>query len=138
MDCLSIDKHCEMLTAHIRDRNSAISDGFKLFAQMFSTLVGGAVIARLQYGTKIPAQFANLADALAALIVCVCAIIILENVRSWYQYRKVLSDIAGQDEGGRPIVPPPRLFAAARIESVMIAVMIAAWVMFYLFNPLQL
>jgi hypothetical protein len=39
---LSDEKHCEMLSAHVRDRAEAMRDGFELFVQLFSALVGDA------------------------------------------------------------------------------------------------
>ena len=137
MASLSVDKHCEMLTAHIRDRNAAIMDGFKLYVQMFSAVVGGAVVLRLQYGPDIPSLFAGLSDALAGLIFLMGAVIILENVRSWYDFRKALSDVAGTNKSRRRIVPAPKVWKSMRIELVMLAVMAIAWLAFYLFNPLR-
>jgi hypothetical protein len=137
MASLSVDKHCEMLTAHIRDRSAAITEGFKLFIQMFSAVVGGALLLRLQY-PKIAPCFALLADALTGLIFVMGVVIILENVRSWYEYRKVLSDVAGNDESGKRIIPGPLPWKAVRIETVMITVMIIAWLAFCWFNPLRL
>jgi hypothetical protein len=87
METLSVDQHCGMLTDHIRDRSKAIMDGFKLYVQMFSAIVRGTIVLRLQY-PKIPPSFANLADALTGLIFLMGMVIIWENIRSWYQLRK--------------------------------------------------
>jgi hypothetical protein len=49
MEHLSTDKHCEMLSANVRERNERIYEGFKLFVQLFSALVGAVVLIRLQH-----------------------------------------------------------------------------------------
>jgi hypothetical protein len=144
MDHLSIDKHCEMLTYHIRDRTSAIMDGFKLYVQMFSALAGGSVLLQLQFGNKIPPNFVTLADALAVLIFLMAVIIILENLRSWFQYRKALSEVAGLNPSihaphtqRQPIIPLPNIWKANKMESVMLLVMVCSLIGFCYYNPLQ-
>ena len=79
MPSLSVEKHCDMLTAHVRDRNVAIMEGFKLFVQMFSAVAGGAFVLRLQY-PNIPPTFAHRADALTGLIVIMGIVLIWENI----------------------------------------------------------
>lgn len=131
---LSVDKHCEMITAHIRDRNTMIMDSFKLFVQMFSALVGGAVIVRLQYPG--PAEsFAYPAVGIGLLIYVISLVMIWENIRSWYQYRIKLSNEAGRRRG-RLIVPLPKLWRAIWIELVMTVLMTVSLAAFWYFNPL--
>lgn len=135
MATLSVDKHCEMLTGRIRDRVNGIMEGFKLFVRMFSAVVGGAVVLHLQYPTISP-SYALRADALIFLIFLTGTIIILENARSWYGDRKRLSEIAGNDESGKPIVPPPMIWKAMRLACLLIAVMVVALLGFCWLNPL--
>jgi hypothetical protein len=135
---LSVDKHCEMLTNHICDRHNLIMEGFKLYVQMFSAIVGGTVALRLQFGDEIPRAFATLADALAVLIFVASALITLENLRGWYGYRETLTKVAGTDEAGAPIVPAPHLLKAGRVATGMIVAMAVAWIAFYAFNPLRI
>lgn len=136
---LSTDKHCEMLTAHIRDCNARITDGFKLFVQLFSAIVGAAVWLRLQqYQPTLPSTYIWLTDGLTLVVVFTCGIIVADNLRSWYGYRVRLSDVAGRDKQGNLIVPRPNLLTAAPIEATMLVVMILALILFCVFNPLQL
>lgn len=137
METLSVDKNCEMLTAHILNRISAVQDGFKLYVQMFSAILGGAVVLRLQYGPMMPPYFAWLADALATLIFVNAVVTIYENARSWREFRKMLSDIAGVDMSGEKIIPPPKFLRATLSWRVMLGAMVFAQGLFYIFNPLR-
>jgi hypothetical protein len=131
---LSVDKHCEMLTDQIRDRNKHIMNAFKLYVQMFSAIVGGSVALRLQSAGKVPVSFSWLVDALALLVFLITAVIISDNVRGWHEYRQRLSEIAGRDRNHNPIVPLPTLWKSKRVEVGMIGVMAISLVAFWLFN----
>jgi hypothetical protein len=135
---LSNEEHCKLLTLQLLERLKYIMDGFKLFIQVFTALVGGAVAVRLQYGEKTPPSFARLGDALAIIIFIATAALILENLRAWYGYRNALSAFAGLNETNRHIIPRPRAWWTARIEIIMILVMIAATCVFLVFNTLRI
>jgi hypothetical protein len=134
---LSVDTHCEMLTEHIRDRNDGIMNAFKLFVQMYSLVVGGTMLLRLEYGAQILPSFVWISDALAALIFLMSSVMILENVRSWYEYRTVLSNVAGRNRKGERIIPLPRMAKATKAEFIMLCVMALALALFFIFNPLR-
>jgi hypothetical protein len=108
-DRLSAEKHCELLSANVRERSASIYEGFKLFVQLFSALVGGAVIIRLQYPKDLPSSFATLSNGLAVLITGASALLVLNAFFSWWGQRKRLSEVAGKDEIGNAIIPPPRI-----------------------------
>jgi hypothetical protein len=132
---LSTDKHCELLSANIRDCNARITDGFKLFVQMFTGIVGASIWLRLQHqGVLEQSTFAWLADGAAFVVVATCIVIIIDNLRSWYQYRGRLTDVSG----GVTIVPLPDLRKSAKIEAAMLTVMVAAFILFCIFNPLSI
>ena len=135
---LSDDKHCEMLSANIRDRTDKILDGFKLYIQLFSAIVGGCVALRLNRESEIPDSFKFLADGLVALNLLTGLIIIGQNMVSWYHMRVRLTEIAGTDISGNSIIPAPKFLSANRIEFVMLAVMLASTGGFILWNPLTL
>ena len=134
---LSAEKHCEILSDNIRDKSSAMYDGFKMFIQMYSGIVGGSVLLRLQFGNKIPDKFIWLSDALVALIVLTSSVVILDHFRSWWGYRVALSASAGRDLHGKLVVTHPKLLLSARTIFVMIVVMLISWGGFIWFNPLQ-
>jgi hypothetical protein len=46
--------------------------------------------------------------------------------------------MGGMDGGGKPIIPAPNLRASIRIEITMIGVMLLAWALFLVFNPLRM
>lgn len=134
---LSDDKHCELLTDHIRDRNTFIMDSFKLFVQMFTALVGGSAAIRLQYYQSAPKSFAWLADGLGLLIFVITTFVILENLRAWHDLRERLSEVAGLDDRGNHIIRPPHAWWGNRVEILMLVVMAASVVAFWTFNPLR-
>ena len=136
MDSLSVDKHCEILTSHMRDRISSMRGGFKNFIQMYSAIVGGVVVLSLQYRDKIPPSFETLSNILISLVYFMATIHIVEELCSWYRLRKKLSAIAGMDQFHKPLIPFPKIWPSMIIELAMLAVMLIAFVVFYMFNPL--
>ena len=95
---------------------------------------GASIWLRLQNQTVLEqTTFAWLANGTAFVVVVTCGVIIGDNLRSWYQYRERLSEVAG----GVAIVPLPNLWTAARIEAVMGTVMVVALILFCVFNPLS-
>jgi hypothetical protein len=132
---LTPETHCEILSAGVRDRLASISNGFRLFVQLFSALVGGAVALRLQYAEDIPASFVTLSDYLAVLIPIAATILVGDAFQSWLGYRKKLSEVAGKDEEGKNIIPPPRWWPSS--VWFMFLVMLISCVLFVWFNPLR-
>ena len=135
---LSTDKHCEMLSNNIRDKSTAMYDGFKLFIQMFSSVVGGSVLLRLQYAGKIPPVFIKLSDWVVSMVVIATGIIVVDHYRSWRGYRCKLSKFAGDDPQGKPFVPPPTFLWSGLVCSTMIAGMVICLIGFWNFNPLKI
>jgi len=129
------DKHCEILAAGIRDHNTRMMEGFRLFVQMFPAIAGGALVLRLQRsdGTLPFAQFAWLADVLVLLVAFACALIIVDSFRGWKNYRHRLSQVAGADQ-----IPPPDLFKSWLVEGMMLAAIAIAAILFVAFNPLRM
>jgi len=132
---LSVEKHCEMLSANVRDRISAISDGFKLFVQLFSALVGGAVVLRLQQSEGIPASFVTLSNLLAILITVAGMIMVGDAFRSCYGHRTRLSELAGKDEAGNNIIRLPRGWLSS--AWFLLLAMPISCALFLYYNPLQ-
>ncbi len=128
---LSTDKHCELLDTNIRDKIATIYASFRLFIQLFSAIIGGSIALYLQGDGKIPPSFALLANALAALVVITCGVMIVDAQFSWRRFRLKLSEVA-------PEIPPPlSLIRSSRTVGAMLLVMILALALFVRFNPLQ-
>ena len=134
---LSDDKHCEILAAGIRDKSSAMYDGFKLFVQLFSGIVGGSILLRLQYRDQMPSKFVELSDFLVVFVVVTGAIIIGDNFRSLWEYRETLSKSAG-NRAGKPVIPRPDICWSGVTFFTMLGVMVLALIGFICFNPLQI
>lgn len=133
---LSTDAHCAMLTALIRDRHVHIMDGFKLFVQLFSAIVAGAVTLRLHYGGASADRFTIFADALVGLVAVAAAVIIGDNTRAWRDYRRKLSQVAGRSADGMLLIEGPNTRKAFRIEATMLLAIAIATIGFWVFNPL--
>ena len=96
---LDAEKHCEILSANVRDRIAHMNSGFRLFVQLFSALVGGAIAlkAQAQFLEKpIPADFVFQSNLLAWLIAVASFILVTDSFRSWYRHRKRLTEVAGK------------------------------------------
>jgi hypothetical protein len=133
---LNPEKHCEMLSANVRDRSEAMRGGFRLFIQLFSALVAGVIVLRVNPPNNIPAGFVFLSDLLACFIVVASVILVWDSFRAWYGQRTKLSQVAGTNGAGELVIPPihPSSFITF---SIMIGVMFAALILFYFFNPLR-
>ena len=129
------DKHCEILAASIRDHNTRITQGFKLFVQMFSLVAGGASALRLWRTDSSPPleQFARLADVVILLVSFASALIIVDSFRGWKNYRRRLSEVAGADQ-----VPPPNMLKSWVVEGMMLAAIAIAAMLFVGFNPFRM
>lgn len=130
---LSVDIHCQMLSAAALMKSQATYEGFKLFVQMFSAVVAGTVFLRFdKEPSKIPASFLDLTNAMAFLVTVVSGIIIYDAYRSWYGYRVKLAEIAGPGE-----VPSPSHTLSSTTLWAMYLAMGAALILFWMFNPLK-
>ena len=134
---LTRDTHCELLVDQIRDKISHILEGFKLYAQLFSAIVAGSVTLKLQYAGQNVSQYARLADALVTLVGVVSAVIIIDNIRSWKLLRDRLSELAGIDEEGKLVVPPPRIMTSIKAQGLMLIIILITTAGFWCFNPLR-
>ena len=133
---LDTNTHCQMLTEHIRDRNATITDAFKSFVSTFTAIVGGSVALKAS-AYPVTASTVTLANFLVLLSGLAAIIIIADNYRAWFQYRLVLANVAGATEGGQNIVPPPRFWTSARVEFLMVAVIVVTCLLFLIYNPLR-
>jgi hypothetical protein len=137
MTTLTVDQHCDMLTAHMRDCTASIMDGFKLYIQLFSALVGGARALRLQYGSAQLSPFLLLSDVRAAVIFAMSAIIIVANLVDWFDFRTTLSKVAGKRSSGEFVIPLPTFWDATKIEIAMLLAMAVSLGLFLAFNPVR-
>ena len=133
---LSPDVHCQMLNDQTRDRNAIIMDAFKSFVTTFTAITGGSVALRVSsYPVNDGTVF--LANLLVILCGIASAIIIADNYRAWYQYRKRLNEIAGIAESGEPVIPAPKLWSSIRVEVAMLLVILVTCLLFLAYNPLR-
>ena len=126
------EKQYEYIASVITDRLNRARDAFKLFLQLFAAIVGGSIWLSSQVTVSPSAKhtYSAVSNMLVWLVILVTGIMVLEALRGWWGYRKALSKFDG---GEHPIPPPtPRALVT---EVVMVACMIAAGIIFTLFNP---
>ena len=134
---LSSEKHCEMLSANVRHRDEAMVGGFKLFIQLYSAIVGGSLVLRLQSKEAIPPSIVGLSDWLAVLVAVAAMALVIDSFRSRKEHRWRLSEVAGRDETGNLIIPKPHRLKSSVTFAVMVALITAAPFLFYWFNSLR-
>ena len=141
---LTVGKHCEMLAANARHRTDSMAAWFKLFLQLYSAIVGGAVALRLQAShNNVPLdrfdvpldRFECLSDLLVIFLGVASAALVIGARVAEHGHRKRLTEIAGKDENNKDIVPAPGLWQWTGCV-VMVAVIVFAAIGFVCLNPL--
>jgi hypothetical protein len=136
---LSNEKHCEMLAANARVAGDAMRDGFKLFVQLFSAIVGGAIALRLTSSVdpKLLAAVAPLAEGLVVFVGVVSAGLILDSFRSLRRQRRRLTEVGGKKPNGEDVVKPLDFQSWITI-TIMEIVIVVSILAFWQWNPLRL
>jgi len=126
---VSKDKEFEYVTSQIIKHVERSVDAFKLFAQLFSVIVGGAIWLSIQstIDSEATKTYAVLSDILVTLVTVITSLMILENYRAWRGFRNAQVKLA-------PHVPPPS-WRAQLVGWEMVACMVAGCGLFWLFNP---
>lgn len=133
---LNQDVHCQMLNDQTRDRNAIIMDAFKSFVTTFAAITAGSVALRAS-SYPISGETVILANLLVILCGIASAIIIADNYRAWYQYRKKLTEVAGTTATGEAVIPQPNLWSSVRVEAAMLLVILVTCLLFMAYNPLR-
>ena len=140
MNPLNNEKHCEMLGANARVAGDAMRDGFKLFVQLFSAIVGGSIALRLSASVGQPKLLTNVAPLAVGLVVFVglaSAGLIADSFRSFLRQRWRLTELAGKDSNDADVVPLPDY--QSWITIIIMEIVIAGSVLaFWYYNPLRL
>ncbi len=126
---VSEDKEFEYVTSQIIKHVERTVDAFKLFAQLYSAIVGGAIWLSTQpsVGPEAAKTYLHLSVGLVFLVTAITSIMILENYRAWRGFRAAQSRLV-------PHVPPPKR-GSEKTGWVMILCMVAGCVLFWWFNP---
>jgi hypothetical protein len=136
---LDNDKHCEMLGANARVAGDAMRDGFKMFVQLMSAIVGGAIALRVSGSSISPTlqtEIARLADGFVLFVGIVSGLLVADSFRSWRRNRKTLTTAAGK-RNGEDVVQA--LDWQSWITITVMEIVIAACVLaFWWWNPLRL
>jgi hypothetical protein len=137
---LDNDKHCEILGANARVAGDAMRDGFKMFVQLMSAIVGGAIALRLS-GSSIEqstrqTEIARLADGFVMFVGIVSGLLIADSFRSWRRNRTTLTTAAGKRNGENVV---QALDWQSWITITVMEIVIAGCVLaFWIWNPLRL
>jgi hypothetical protein len=126
---VSEDKEFEYVTSQIVKHVERSVDAFKMFAQLFSAIVGGSIWLSTQPNISSEAlkTYSNLSIGLVCVVTLIASFIILENYRTWRGFRQAQSKLM-------PHVPQPKR-RAEMTGRVMIFCMITGCGLFWWFNP---
>jgi hypothetical protein len=126
---VSKDKEFEYVTSQIIKHVERSVDAFKMFAQLFSAIVGGSIFLSTQPGISSEATktYSHLSEGLVILVTFIASIMIFEDYRAWFGFRTAQSKLV-------PDVPKPRLRSTIS-GVVMIVCMIVGCGLFWWFNP---
>jgi hypothetical protein len=134
------DKEYEFVSSQVRYHNEKIIEAFNLFIKLFSAIVGGSIWLRLQPGFDAAQAlaFARMSSLLVVFLTAIAGLMVAENLKSWHGYRWAQARLGGVDEKGHFRIPPPRTFRASVCEGAMMLTMVAAAILYWLFNPFTL
>jgi hypothetical protein len=99
---VSEDKEFEYVTSQIIKHVERTVDAFKMFAQLFSVIVGGSIWLSIQsQAQETTKTYANLSNILVTLVTIISSVMIFENYRCWWRFRTAQSKLV-------PHVPLPK------------------------------
>lgn len=125
------DKQYEHLTSHLRYISEKIYQSFTLFIKLTTTIVGGVFFLHWKLPLEDPKRL-SLSTATDLLFVLICIsiiVLILNNLRSWYGYRKRLSE-------QYPEIKNDKNIWRSLTEAVMCIFIIITCIGFLVYNPL--
>jgi len=132
---ISPEKQFEFITRQIAANTTRMYDAFKLFVQLFSAIVGGSVWLSIQHASAANA-YANILNVLAFLVTVIAALTVIVNLSSWYRYREAQSLLTADAPSPELRAPPPRFWPSAVVQIGQVLCMLAACILFWIFNPL--
>jgi succinate dehydrogenase hydrophobic anchor subunit len=129
---VSKDKEFEYVTSQIIKHIERSVDAFKMFIQLFSAIVGGAIWLSSQPTVTAESSkaYLNLSNVLMLLVTLIASVMVFENYRVWWGYRIAQSTLV-------PHVRKPR-WTGVTTGVVMIVCMVAGCILFWRFNPFSL
>ena len=116
---VSLDKEYEFVSRQVDANNARIWDAFKLYVQVMTVVVGGAVYAALTFkiDPKTREVLALLTSGMVFLITAVTIGIVLDCLRSWKGYRQAQYRLAGLRLDGQPHIDAPHASFPSRCGS---------------------
>jgi hypothetical protein len=128
---VSKEKQYEFITGHLQYVNEKIYQSFTLFLKLASAIVGGVFLLHWKLSPEDAkrASFECATDWLFILVTFSMIFLILNNLRSWFGYRKALSELC-------PTIPFEKNAWRCGTEVVMCLVIVIACIGFLLYNPL--
>jgi len=134
------DKEYEFVSSQVRYHNEKIIEAFNLFIKLFSAVIGGSIWLRLQPGFDAAqgATYARMSNVLVTFLAAIACLMVAENLKSWHGYRWAQARLGGLDDKGEFRIPPPRTVRASVSEGAMMLTMVAAALLYWLFNPFNL
>ena len=125
------EKQYVHLTSHLRYLNEKIMESFTLFIKLASAIIGGVFFLhwKLDWQDLKRNSFGHASDLLFILVSISMVLLILNNLRSWHEYRRTLSE-------QYPDIPLKRSLFTSASEALMCLIIAATCIGFLVFNPL--
>jgi len=136
---VSLDKEYEFVSRQVDANNARIWDAFKLYVQVMTVVVGGAVYAALTFkiDPKTREVLALLTSGMVFLITAVTIGIVLDCLRSWKGYRQAQCRLAGLRLDGQPHIDAPHV-GRLMTNWILILAVAVLMVAFICYNPVGL
>ena len=125
------EKQYEYLTGHLQYLNEKIIQFFTLFIKLATAIVGGAFYLHLKLtqGDAMRTSISKATDFFFVLVSFSMVLLILNNLRSWFEFRNTLSE-------QYPEIPNKKHIMRWLTEVIMCIVIVITCIGFLMFNPL--
>ena len=128
---ISDEKQYEFVTRQLNYHNDKIIDSFNQFVRLISAIIAGSIwVLTQQLNQDTHSLIGSILPWLILIISISSILLILINLRSWWNYKKTISLFVGSER-----VPKPKFPRSCSSEFVMILVIIITNLLFLLFFP---
>lgn len=122
----------QFVTGQTRYYNDKIIESFNLFIKLASAIVAGVLWLHLQeLDDPTKTHYGQMAMLVLGLVTLGTGLLLLNNLRAWWGYRKAESALVGEET-----VPPPHFPMSCSSEILEVSMMIVFCVVFVVLNPL--
>ena len=123
-------KRYEYVTKMLIHLNDKIIESLNLFLKVYSAIVGGFFWLSIQQNAQeVKKHFLPIVPFLFAVVGLFSIVLVTTNLKSWWGYRKIESQLVGLDRS-----PMPKFPASCICELFMIAIIVIVTVVAVLYS----